>query len=136
MCANRMGLTLKLKGEGNPPLILRLRYKLPKKFTKRWQKALRSGKYTQGTEELYDIEQDSYCCLGVAAKLCGIPKVDMAGIGRYIDLREGYQHKLPAELVEELYPYRLVTELILMNDSGDYTFEEIADWIKENVELI
>lgn len=44
--------------------------KLPKRFKERWVKALRSGKYKQGVEQLKD--GDKYCCLGVAGDLCSV----------------------------------------------------------------
>jgi len=46
--------------------------KLPKAFKKKWVAALRSGKYKQGIGSLYDANEDTYCCLGVAGKICGI----------------------------------------------------------------
>ena len=36
---------------------------------KKWCDALRSGDYEQTKGELYNENKDSYCCLGVAAKV-------------------------------------------------------------------
>lgn len=43
--------------------------KLPKKFKDKWVKALRSGKYLQSSGGL--LSGRGYCCLGVAAVVCG-----------------------------------------------------------------
>lgn len=53
------------------------RYRLPKEFTEKWLKALRSGKYEQGTFKLYKEEDNSYCCLGVAGNICGVSNRSM-----------------------------------------------------------
>lgn len=43
------------------------------KFTKeikaKWLEALKSGKYKQGFSELYTETDNSYCCIGVLAKI-------------------------------------------------------------------
>ncbi len=57
--------------------------KLPEDFKKRWLEALRSGKYRKGRKRLYtpkgyndekEMDDDEYCCLGVAAVICGVRK--------------------------------------------------------------
>ena len=60
-------------------------YKLPKAFKTKWIKALRSGKYKQGRLRLYNPKEDTYCCLGVAGKICG---VDRLNINQYLDYLE------------------------------------------------
>lgn len=37
-----------------------------------WVAALRSGEYKQGNGRLYCPDENSYCCLGVLAKLNGL----------------------------------------------------------------
>ena len=46
-------------------------WELPKKFMKKWTKALRSGNYDQGTGTLLD--DGHFCCLGVACDIVGVP---------------------------------------------------------------
>lgn len=43
----------------------------------KWLEALESGEYKQADGRLWDKPSDSYCCLGVAAKLAGIEWQDM-----------------------------------------------------------
>lgn len=38
-----------------------------------WITALRSDEFKQGREKLYNKEDDSYCCLGVLAKINNLP---------------------------------------------------------------
>tara|TARA_R100001086_G_scaffold249569_1_gene189758 strand:+ start:521 stop:910 length:390 start_codon:yes stop_codon:yes gene_type:complete len=42
---------------------------MKKIVAKRWINALRSGEYKQGTGTLYNINTNSYCCLGVLKKI-------------------------------------------------------------------
>ena len=44
-------------------------FRLPKEFAEKWLTALRSGKYKQAVETLYDPDVDGFCCLGVACVL-------------------------------------------------------------------
>jgi hypothetical protein len=102
--------------------------KLPKAFKNKWLKALRSGDFQQANGYLYDKYTDSYCCLGVAAKLCGvshfggscfiIPKSGLRGID-----------KVPSLLVGDS---GIPDDLARMNDKG-HDFEEIADYIETNL---
>jgi O-succinylbenzoate synthase len=48
--------------------------KLPVKFKEKWVAALRSGKYKQTEGHLYDLDNDGFCCIGVAANICGVSK--------------------------------------------------------------
>lgn len=55
-------------------------FKLPKEFAEKWIIALRSSEYKQGHSMLLTItneEECHYCCLGVAAKICGIPTEEL-----------------------------------------------------------
>lgn len=102
--------------------------KLPKAFKNKWIKALRSGDYKQGKLKLYNKEFDSYCCLGVAAYLCGVRDfkgltfikkgIGLRGISKIPDLLKG-DSGIPKGLAS-------------MNDRG-YSFDEIAGYIKENL---
>lgn len=39
---------------------------------KKWVVALRSGEYKQTTNQLYNADEDAYCCLGVACAISGL----------------------------------------------------------------
>lgn len=93
-------------------------------FKAKWVAALRSGEYTQGTANLYNDTDDSYCCLGVAGRVAEIPKEKMnRKTNPAIDLV--YQEVCPGLAKEEMY------ELVEMNDGKKSSFEEIADHIEK-----
>ena len=52
-------------------------YKLPKKVTEEWLKALRGDEYNQTKGMLYDNITEGYCCLGVLCKLDGADNEDL-----------------------------------------------------------
>ena len=122
----------------------------------RWCAALRSGKYKQGKGHLHQGRK--FCCLGVLADIEGAewelyddkvtpriyysPTVGVQNLYFAASKRFGLRDSTEPEA-----PIRFVTILILMNDGatkGDaevfnlipdksYTFEEIADWIEQNI---
>lgn len=124
------------------------KYSLPREFAEKWVAALRSGKYRQGSQKLGNSEK-GYCCLGVAAKVCGSTD-DMLSNGNdvacYLKIGGDYGAKLtrkifdqiPKELrgEEDKLKENLVAKLINLNDNKHYSFPEIADWIEENVEFV
>jgi hypothetical protein len=96
-----------------------------KKITRaEWVDALRSGEYKQGGGFLYDAENKTYCCLGVACALAGVelenfpPETlrtitfDDVGAGQLDDWLELTNRKRKS--------------LAEMNDDGN-SFAEIAD---------
>lgn len=97
----------------------------------KWLAALRSGDYIQATHQLKSPE-NGYCCLGV---LCDVHDptlwIDVEGVDpKYI--RE--TDVLPAQLAANYeIDESLQRELIFMNDDKEYTFEQIADWIEDNL---
>jgi hypothetical protein len=102
--------------------------KIDPEFKAKWVPALRSGKYKQGRGSL--VCDEKYCCLGVAGVVSGLKAEDMDG---FVDFN-GDELGLETTLVpSELRHAALSHELICMNDSEDKTFEEIADWIEENL---
>lgn len=113
--------------------------KLPADFKAKWVAALRSGEYKQGVSYLWNEEKDSFCCLGVAGVLCGIPK----NVMKY---RPWFHHLplgIPIESVPPLLRPGLSTsngipeKLAEMNDGrmGErwHSFSEIADYIEANL---
>lgn len=117
-------------------------YTLPKDFAEEWLTALRSGKYNQAKGILYDKHKNGYCCLGVA---CAIKypihylKSEEGGYAGIIEKSEYHLQfnlkKIPDQLKggEEI-ENDFVNQLTDMNDGGK-SFNEIADWIEENVEF-
>lgn len=115
---------------------------------------------TQNPDILYT--NDRYCCLGVALRVCNVSTDDMGGFGEPKDLSPSIPDEFPSVLLgshEELtsilmrlndgfgsstfknwlkkYPDVIFPKK--PNDESDivlYSFEEIADFIEKNVELI
>lgn len=109
-------------------------YRLPKEFADKWLAALRSGKYKQGKEALKD-HKGRYCCLGVACEIAG-HNLDEDGKGEFGFIGSAYKNpKTPREIsMDDDDGEDLPGKLAYMNDSGR-TFDEIANWIEDNVEF-
>jgi hypothetical protein len=113
-------------------------------FQKRWLAALRSGRYEQGKGFLQKGNQ--YCCLGVACDIFAdrfdISKIKDGDITLYNHSRQ----RLPPQLIAALglrdaigmfsgpiqYGDCVLQALAGMNDSGKFTFAEIADFIEQH----
>ncbi len=102
----------------------------------KWLEALRSGRYDQGTGSLRvklpDDGIDRYCCLGV---LCDITNSSLwdkrIGPGRMTF--EGSFNYLPQWVRDHAGVSDAVqANLSKMNDGGQ-TFEQIADYIEDNL---
>lgn len=107
--------------------------KLPVEFKTAWTKALKSGDFTQGINNLYNRTNDSYCCLGVACIVAGIDKrvIDLCGtIGNSETFLDIDLSGVPM-YIKGSNP--LVRYLTKMNDIQRRTFDEIADWIDQNL---
>ena len=109
----------------------------------KWVKALRSGEYDQGKNRLltvHDNDSKSFCCLGV---LCELHAQETGGHwekerGLKWEYR-GQEGVLPGSVMEwsgvsnvNGRATGLNGSLILMNDSGDYDFNQIADLIAKH----
>lgn len=109
--------------------------KLPEEFKQKWIEALRSGAYLQGKGRLYDELDNTYCCLGVACIVAGIPKDDIVGEPT-TDIESGIEEgKLPKGLVYENGDGendKEIDYLMQMNDQDGKTFEDIADFVEKN----
>lgn len=113
--------------------------KFPKKLRSKWLKALRSNNYMQGDGLLRNPCDESYCCLGVLAKEAGIDDSELDNIGDFTgrEFKFDLITKIPKSLVQ--YNIKKKTRkntkfcdiLISMNDDGDDTFNEIADYIEQ-----
>lgn len=104
--------------------------KLDPEFKAKWVAALRSGEYKQGESNLYFQPNDTYCCLGVAGAICGVPK-ELMNRNPFFFEREltGDASYYPIQLAEGM-PH--VKHLMKMNDEGQ-SFSEIADYIEANL---
>lgn len=97
----------------------------------KWLAALRSGKYTQGYDELKN--NNKYCCLGVLAEILGILKTDVNSRGKITcsTQAESSYFDIPSDIARDIgLKYQDV--LIQMNDQIA-NFNEIADWIEINL---
>jgi hypothetical protein len=111
-----------------------------------WVTALKSGKYTQAKGALRTPE--GHCCLGVLCEILPEFRIEDSedGHGDEVHIKEGHTNNvvwsdgsmtLIDRVVEEagitVMPGYMVSTLAVMNDSGNYSFEQIADWIEENL---
>ena len=136
-------------------MIYQDRRQMKKNIMKKWVKALRSGEYDQGTGCLAQEDESGnhqFCCLGV---LCNIMQEETGElkIGNYQSgLTNAYVYSYDDEVgvlenkVMEWsgikdnngafkYKNNHSVDLASLNDKGK-TFEEIADIIEKNYEVI
>lgn len=112
---------------------------------KQWVEALRSGKYTQGEGSLAKRDDDfncklKHCCLGVLCEVIGISREPVEGSNTYV--YDGSDEVLPEKVRESLDITEMEQkDLIDLNDGRtnncgvfeQFNFDEIADWIEENL---
>lgn len=112
-------------------------YQLPKEFAEKWVRELRSGKYKQIQNTL--CKDGGYCCLGVAGKMVGLSDELMRD---YDDLFYTAipQDKFPSQFFENGsdYPHEKDMQAVFaeLNDEQKMSFNQIADWIEQNVKFI
>ena len=101
----------------------------------KWIQALRSGKYKQG--QAYLRQGDSYCCLGV---LCDLNEsrqwtpIDHSFKKIYSPFPDDEHQLLPKNISQWADLIEIEQEeLVELNDTEEYTFEQIADYIEENL---
>ena len=123
------------------------KYSLPREFKEAWIKALKSGNYVQGSgslrKEMDNTDNPSstptYCCLGVACSVAGVPEEYITG--EWIDYVDGYEYDVVPEVLHGVSDEnQLVEALSCMNDTHTadtsehkFSFEDIADWIDDNI---
>ena len=105
-----------------------------KNVKERWLRALRSGEYSQGRGQLFDPETGGYCCLGVLAQEEGWLRDD-GSIESPDNENNPHTGEIPG------YLWSIVVglsdddqfKLVKLNDMDRRNFNEIADWIEENL---
>ena len=117
------------------------------KFTElqeKWLQALESGEYEQTQDEL--CQGGKYCCLGVATHVFNPdhpalksngwqnPKLEITSKTAPPDVREAL--KLRDEHGTFLEELEYWESLVAMNDSSEFTFKDIAEFIRNNPELV
>lgn len=99
---------------------------MDKELKTKWIEALRSGKYYQGKGRLKD-SFDRYCCLGVLCDVSNI-QINKSGLDCIVDdVACGYRP------IKKILGEVKVINLYKMNDLENMTFDEIADYIEENL---
>lgn len=98
-----------------------------------WVAALRNGRYKQGYKVLRSAG-NHFCCLGV---LCDILETDRWKLVKEYDAYH-YGEKSATSLSWEMsrrveMGRKIMNRLIEMNDSENCSFDQIADWIEENL---
>jgi len=114
--------------------------KLPKEFKEKWLEALRSGDYKQIGSEL--CAGGKYCCIGVAGKVLGMRDSTLEANGTFDTDNDGkdwngnfkyMKSKVPSSILGSIRSSETVATLTHMNDSEGKSFDEIADWIEDNL---
>lgn len=80
----------------------------------KWIAALRSGKYRQGTGQLFKNSTDEHCCLGVLCRAAGTAVTYQA-------------------VHQSGVPYETQRRLEDLNDTDKRNFQQIADYIEANL---
>lgn len=109
--------------------------KLPKIFKAKWIAALRSKKYKQGKENLYNPDTDTYCCLEVACSILGIPNKILENKGMPFSINNPIADKKLIKFFKgEKNESRIVQDdLVDMNDTDGKSFIQISNWIEKNL---
>lgn len=112
-----------------------------REIRKMWLRALRSGKYQQSAGALSGVyftgpaptSSIAYCCLGVLAHVTGHLNAD--GVCLTATGKNTGADTLLADSVRTLFGItrRQHLDLAHLNDVEGYDFNQIADYIKENL---
>ena len=106
------------------------RKKMDSEIKQNWIDALRSGDYRQGFEHL--CLEGRYCCLGVLASVLPDEEVifEHGAVG-YVDGRED---KLSLRLLAKVGMTSNTQNVLMeMNDDRRMDFEDISNWIEDNL---
>lgn len=107
----------------------------PKREGETWIHALESGEYTQRKECLK--VGDTYCAMGVLGKILNIEMQDYEAraLVDFMPLFDPVSNALAAPIRFEDFTRPLHTVIVIMNDNRDMSFKEIAEWLKEQLDL-
>lgn len=101
----------------------------------RWMMALKSNKYKKGRRALRT--SDHFCAIGV---LCDIARPDSWKIihsSHYLPngdrAHQSYYQNIVEVLHETQVPIEVMNIITMMNDLEDKSFDEIAEWIGQNL---
>ena len=106
------------------------------KFFKKWIKALRSGEYIQGKNNL--CKDGRWCCLGVGCDISGKGTWMSTGFGdkKYVIGKDSHNGVMPFSLMEEIgLTWKHLGALVQMNDAkiNSFSFKQIADYIESKI---
>lgn len=121
---------------------------MTKKQAMKWVEALRSGKYTQGTEKLRKIlttGQVTHCCLGVLCEINTIDEnvisnfkcIEGSDLQSFLNIRSSRGVAFEPNGLPQPFEIRkgnkkvMVNHLADANDKG-VSFKNIATWIEKN----
>lgn len=123
-----------------------LKKKLPPEFKAKWVEALRSGKYKQVTGRLH--KKTGFCCLGVACEInrsgwewqydeqeeAFITPFGSGGVPGREDVGSKVYEVLTQRLHRpDLEEHDVMSFITSHNDIRAWNFNQIADWIEENL---
>lgn len=107
------------------------------KFKEEFVAALRSGEFKQSRENCLQ-SNNGYCCLGVGSVVLSRGEYDLHGCewggGGWNNHQGSWYAVIPSEISEPLGLEKETQEKLYgFNDSEGWTFDQIADWIEENL---
>jgi len=106
-----------------------------KSLKKKWTKKLRSGEYVQGRCRLVTPckDYDKFCCLAVLADAMGV-EFEENQYGGLVIAGTRHNSTLPNSLLKKTgLSWREQAALMDLNDNERQNFNQIADWIDENL---
>ena len=100
--------------------------KLSEGFKRKWTKALRSGKYKEGSGVMYNTQNKTYDPIGVAYKVAGVPNKNIANRA----FPSGKQYRfVPTPLCQN---QDFIAKIADFSDMG-LSFKWIASYIDRNL---
>ena len=108
-------------------------YSLPEDWHTKWTTALRGNQYTQIEGELCDL--GNFCALGVAYHACGdMTYEELYSAPTIEDANISSEKRLEIPKALRSGTSSLCDVIVDLNDNQYKSFNQIADWIDENVE--
>lgn len=102
---------------------------------KAWIEALKSGRFRQTRRNLCNLQTNSYCALGLACEVYQKQHWDLKTepvylFGRTYKAYDGQVYFIPEKVKIWLnLPQPVLERVIWMNDKGNKSFQEIADYL-------